>query len=64
MYADDVAGLVLVDPTSDSERADAHAAVRLPELTSLPDTLDQARDSRVPVETIRHVVEEARAREF
>jgi pimeloyl-ACP methyl ester carboxylesterase len=39
--------MVLVDPTSDREQIDA-AAVRLPELESLPDTLDQARASRVP----------------
>ena len=47
MYPDDVAGMVLVDPTPDTERAD-EAPSGLPELESLPDTLDQARASRVP----------------
>ena len=47
MYPDDVAGMVLVDPTPDNERVDD--AVSLPELQSLPDTLDQARASRVPI---------------
>lgn len=47
MYADDVAGMVLVDPTLDNERVDG--AARRPELESLPDTLDQARASRVPI---------------
>jgi pimeloyl-ACP methyl ester carboxylesterase len=46
MYPDDVAGMVLVDPTLDSGRVDDAAG--LPELVSLPDTLDQARASRVP----------------
>ena len=46
MYPDDVAGLVLVDPTPASERADV--ASGLPELRSLHDTLEQARASRVP----------------
>jgi len=50
MYAGEVSGMVLVDPTPDSERVDdARAAAGLPELKSLPDTLDQAHDSRVPI---------------
>lgn len=47
MYPDDVAGMVLVDPTPDNEPLDDEAG--LPELESLPDTLDQARASRVPI---------------
>jgi pimeloyl-ACP methyl ester carboxylesterase len=47
MYPDDVAGLVLVDPTADNERV-GEAAAGLPELQSLRATLDQARASRVP----------------
>jgi pimeloyl-ACP methyl ester carboxylesterase len=47
MYPDDVAGLVLVDPTPDTEQLDNAAG--LPELESLPQTLDQARASRVPI---------------
>src|SRR5207249_1417199 len=46
MYPDDVAGMVLVDPTPDTERIDH--ATGLPELESLPDTLDQARASHPP----------------
>jgi len=46
MYPDDVAGMVLVDPTPDSERVENAAG--LPEFESLPDTLAQARTSRVP----------------
>jgi pimeloyl-ACP methyl ester carboxylesterase len=46
MYPDDVAGMVLVDPTPDSERVDNAAG--LPEFESMPDTLAQARASRVP----------------
>jgi len=46
MYPEDVAGLVLVDPTPDSSQVDDAAG--LPELESLSDTLDQARASRVP----------------
>jgi pimeloyl-ACP methyl ester carboxylesterase len=46
MYPDDVAGMVLVDPTPDTERGEN--ASRLPELQSMSDTLDQARASRVP----------------
>ena len=46
MYPDDVAGLVLVDPTPDSSQVDDAAG--LPELESLSDTLEQARASRVP----------------
>ena len=46
MYPDDVAGMVLVDPTPDSARVDDAAG--LPELESLPNTLDQARASHVP----------------
>lgn len=46
MYPDDVAGMVLVDPTPDtSQRGDAAG---FPELESLPDTLAQARASSVP----------------
>lgn len=47
MYPDDVAGMVLVDPTTDSEQVEDAAG--LPELESLPSTLDQARASRVPI---------------
>ena len=48
-YPDDVAGIVLVDPTPDDAEADnPRAAARIPELQSMPDTLNQARDSRVP----------------
>jgi pimeloyl-ACP methyl ester carboxylesterase len=47
MYPDDVAGMVLVDPTPDSESVDAAAG--LPELESLPDTLNQSRASRIPI---------------
>lgn len=46
MYPDDVAGLLLVDPTPDSSPGDDSAG--LAELESLPDTLDQARTSRLP----------------
>lgn len=46
MYADDVAGMVLVDPTTDNQRFDDAAGV--PALESWPDTLDQSRASRVP----------------
>lgn len=46
MYPDDVAGLVLVDPTPDHERIDG--AVGVPALGSGPDTLDQSRASHVP----------------
>jgi pimeloyl-ACP methyl ester carboxylesterase len=46
MYPDDVAGMVLVDPTPDSEQVDSKA--RLPELEAMPDTLNQARVSRIP----------------
>jgi len=45
MYPDDVAGLVLVDPTPDTEQIDRTTG--LPELESLPATLDQARASHV-----------------
>jgi pimeloyl-ACP methyl ester carboxylesterase len=49
MYPDDVAGMVLVDPTPATEREDPEfEAPGLPELESLPDTFDQARASRVP----------------
>ncbi len=47
LYPNDVAGMVLVDPTPDTERAD-EAPTGLPELAALPDTLDQARASQVP----------------
>jgi pimeloyl-ACP methyl ester carboxylesterase len=46
IYPEDVAGMVLVDPTPDSERAEG--AKGLPELHSLNDTLEQARASQVP----------------
>jgi len=46
MYPDDVAGMVLVDPTTDNQRFDDAAGV--PALESRPDTLDQSRASRVP----------------
>lgn len=46
MYPDDVAGLVLVDPTADNQRFDD--AARVPARESWADTLDQARASRVP----------------
>jgi pimeloyl-ACP methyl ester carboxylesterase len=46
IYPDDVAGMVLVDPTPDTEQIER--ATGLPELESLSDTLDQARASRVP----------------
>jgi pimeloyl-ACP methyl ester carboxylesterase len=49
MYPDDVAGLMLVDPTPATEReAPEFDAPGLPELESLPDTLAQARASHVP----------------
>ena len=49
MYPDDVAGLVLVDPTPATEReAPEFDAPGLPELESLPDTLAQTRASHVP----------------
>ena len=55
MYPDDVAGMVLVDPTPDTERFrevlkedSRFDAPGLSELESLPDTLDQARASHVP----------------
>ena len=47
MYPDDVAGMVLVDPTGDNERVENTAG--LPELQSMRETLDQARASRVPI---------------
>jgi pimeloyl-ACP methyl ester carboxylesterase len=47
LYPNDVAGLVLVDPTSDAE-PDATARPGLRELEALPATLGQARASRVP----------------
>lgn len=46
IYPDAVAGMVLVDPTNDNQRFDGRAGV--PALESWPDTLDQARASRVP----------------
>ena len=46
LYPEDVAGLVLVDPTPDDEQFDR--AVALSEFQSAPDTLAQARASRVP----------------
>jgi pimeloyl-ACP methyl ester carboxylesterase len=46
MYSDDVAGMVLVDPTTDNQRFDD--AARTPALESWADTLDQSRASRVP----------------
>ena len=46
MYPDDVAGMVLVDPTADNQRFDDAAGV--PELESWPDILDQSRASLVP----------------
>jgi pimeloyl-ACP methyl ester carboxylesterase len=45
-YPDDVAGLVLVDPTPDSEQFDRPAGV--PELEAWPATLDQLRAGRLP----------------
>lgn len=42
MYPDDVAGMVLVDPTTDNQRLDDDA------LESSRNTLDQSRASRVP----------------
>lgn len=45
MYPDDVAGMVLVDPTPDSETVRDAAGV--PELEALPETLEQARASRI-----------------
>lgn len=54
MYPDDVNGLVLVDPTPDSEEVEG---AQSPEANALPDTLNQARASRlrpgVPVVLIR-----------
>ena len=47
MYPDDVAGMVLVDPTPDSQRSDGGAG--LPELESLSETLEQARASHLPI---------------
>jgi pimeloyl-ACP methyl ester carboxylesterase len=41
--------MVLVDPTNDNQRFDDAAGV--PALESWPDTLDQARASRVPADT-------------
>lgn len=46
MYPDEVAGLVLVDPTPDDEQIDR--TVTQPEFQSVPETLAQARGSRVP----------------
>jgi pimeloyl-ACP methyl ester carboxylesterase len=46
IYPDDVAAMVLVEPTPDSDRIDDAAGG--PALESLQDTLDQARLSRVP----------------
>jgi pimeloyl-ACP methyl ester carboxylesterase len=46
MYPDDVAGMVLVDPTTDSQRFDDAAGV--PALESWPDTVNQARASSIP----------------
>jgi pimeloyl-ACP methyl ester carboxylesterase len=48
MYPSDVAGLVLVDPTPDSERA---GRAGIPERAALPLTLAQARASLVPAGT-------------
>lgn len=56
MYPDAVAGIVLVDPTPDTEQVDNAAGLPGrrslveggPELESLPGTLAQARASRVP----------------
>lgn len=45
LYPDDVAGMVLVDPTPDTEEIDGTG---LPELDVLSDTLDQARMSTIP----------------
>lgn len=47
LYPDDVAGIVLVDPTPDTE-SDAAARPGFPELQAVPQTLEQARASRVP----------------
>lgn len=46
MYPDDVAGMVLVDPTTDNQRIDDAAGV--PARESWNATLDQSRGSRVP----------------
>jgi pimeloyl-ACP methyl ester carboxylesterase len=46
MYPDDVAGMVLVDPTTDNQVFDVRAGVTARE--SWPDTKDQSRASRVP----------------
>jgi pimeloyl-ACP methyl ester carboxylesterase len=46
MYPDDVAGLVLVDPTTDNQLFDDAASV--PVLSSWRETLAQSRASRVP----------------
>jgi pimeloyl-ACP methyl ester carboxylesterase len=46
LYPDDVAAMVLVDPTNDNQRFDDVGGVRA--LESWSDTLDQARASRVP----------------
>lgn len=46
MYPDDVAGIVLVDPTTDNQRFDDAAGT--PALDSSRNTLDQLRASRVP----------------
>jgi pimeloyl-ACP methyl ester carboxylesterase len=46
LYPEDVAGLVLVDPTPDT----AHiVGGRSPEARALPDTMKQARASKVPL---------------
>ena len=47
MYPEDVAAMVLVDPTPQSETVDGIA--RLPEHKSMPETLAQAGTSRIPV---------------
>jgi len=46
MYPSEVAGLVLVDPTTDRESIDA--AARLPELQAMRDSLDQANARPLP----------------
>lgn len=46
MYPADVAGMVLVDPTTDNQRFDS--AVGVPPLESSAETLAQSRASRVP----------------
>jgi pimeloyl-ACP methyl ester carboxylesterase len=46
MYPEDVAGLVLVDPTPDNEAVEDE--MDLPETESQAAALDQARDSRIP----------------